>query len=416
MIPIVDRPTWLPASFAAASADVSAHRVAENHYTELKRTYENKTSGNRELAKDIAALALDGGVLVIGIDEDVGRAAKIVPQDLTDFAERVESVARYRCDPPVHVIFNLLSESEGSNTGILVVEVPAHPMAPVMADGRYYGRGERQARTLSDAEVVRLHQARTIAFDRIDQSLTRMAGTAAARLPGQHNGVLTVVCEPAPFKREGLMTPVYQRHDWRKWLQEADKAAAEYVRAQDVRSQFLTKWIYGGGPFSPLERLSGGINHVRQPDGVAAEAMDERLHGRQGFLRLDESGSLNLAVNKIIDPQQSRRIFDWYFTTSTTLYLIGLFQEVCRESGLGSTLDVGVQVTKLADAVPMPPSNRFFPFDGLYTYQANEYKRTTRVTVQEMEGDLASAIDRLWGPLLRAMGLGDYLYDQGAEG
>jgi hypothetical protein len=34
---------------------VSARVVAENHYTELKRTYERTDSGRREMAKDIAA-------------------------------------------------------------------------------------------------------------------------------------------------------------------------------------------------------------------------------------------------------------------------------------------------------------------------------------------------------------------------
>jgi hypothetical protein len=103
------RPTWLPTTFAQAEADVSAHVVIENHYTELKRTYERTDRGRREMAKDIAALALDGGTMVIGVDEDdTGRAVTLVPVEIAGFAERLDQAALHRCDPPVTVRIDLL--------------------------------------------------------------------------------------------------------------------------------------------------------------------------------------------------------------------------------------------------------------------------------------------------------------------
>src|SRR6266508_3410477 len=153
----MNRPTWVPASFADAEAKAAAQAVGENHYTEFKRTYEPTGGGTKELAKDLAALALDSGVLVIGIDEDdLGRAKAVMPVDLAGFAERIDQVAVHRCDPPVPVSITPLPNPGEETVGVLVVEVPAHPHAPVMVDGRYFGRGERGVRQLADAEVVRL--------------------------------------------------------------------------------------------------------------------------------------------------------------------------------------------------------------------------------------------------------------------
>src|SRR6266568_7157754 len=168
----MDRPTWLPASYADALADIASQTVVENHYTELKRTYEATGGGTKELAKDVAALALDSGALIIGVDEDnLGRATAPVPVDLAGFADRVDQVALRRCDPPVPVRITQLSDPADEKIGILVVEVPAHPLAPVMVDYRYWGRGERGVRQLSDAEVVRLHQARAAEANRIERLL-----------------------------------------------------------------------------------------------------------------------------------------------------------------------------------------------------------------------------------------------------
>jgi hypothetical protein len=229
--------------------------VAENHYTELKRTYERTDSGRREMAKDIAALALDGGTMVIGVDEDnTGRAAALVPVELARFAERLDHAAPHRCDPPVTVKIDLLVNPVDEATGLLTVGVPASPLAPHMVDGRYYGRGERGIRVLSDAEVVRLHQMRALEADRIEQTLDDAIADADRLLPEDSAkvGRLVIVAEPAPVQRPDLMAEVYERGGWWQWARTAESAVAEYIRLQDDNSPALAGCLYTG-PFSPMQ-------------------------------------------------------------------------------------------------------------------------------------------------------------------
>ena len=54
----------------------------ESHWMELKREIPRTKGSNVELARDLASFAVDGGVLVIGVDEDdLGRADQVVGTD-----------------------------------------------------------------------------------------------------------------------------------------------------------------------------------------------------------------------------------------------------------------------------------------------------------------------------------------------
>jgi hypothetical protein len=405
------RPTWLPTTFAQAEAEVSARVVVENHYSELKRTYEPTDSGRREMAKDIAALALDGGAIVIGVDEDnTGRAIALVPVELAGFAERLDQAALYRCDPPVTVKIESLVDPVDDTTGLLTVEVPASPVAPHMVDGRYYGRGERTVRVLPDAEVVRLHHVRTLEADRIEQTLDDAIADTGRMLPEDSPkvGRLVIVAEPAPVHDPDLMAEVYAPGDWWRWAKDAESAAAEFVRLQDDNSPRLAECLYTGS-FSPLAR--GGTTTDRQDRGVVLRVPKGTISGRAGYLELDESGAVRLALNNLFTLERNTSVLDWHMVLSSTVFVVGIFQQICNKAGVRSQLDVGVYLDNLADALPRPlPGRHGIPaWDEVNAYPAESYRGTTRITAPEMDGDLTAAMERLWGRMLRGMGLGDRL-------
>jgi hypothetical protein len=77
-------------------------KLDETHWLELKREIPTTKGSNAELARDLASLAVDGGLLIIGIEEvDLGRVGAIVGTDLAGLAERVDAIARSRVDPPL---------------------------------------------------------------------------------------------------------------------------------------------------------------------------------------------------------------------------------------------------------------------------------------------------------------------------
>ncbi|MET4079536.1 hypothetical protein ABIB53_002726 [Janibacter sp. UYMM211] len=89
-----------------------------------------------------------------------GTPATASPVRLDGLRERVESVARSRIDPPLHLRCLVLPDEQERGHGFLWVEVPASQVAPHMVEGAYFGRGDTQKRTLSDPEVLRMHDAR----------------------------------------------------------------------------------------------------------------------------------------------------------------------------------------------------------------------------------------------------------------
>ena len=90
----------------------------------------------KELARDLASFANDGGALLLGVAEDkAARTLQVNPVPLAGLAERVDQVAGSRCDPPLYVVCRPLTEETGRASGVLLVEIPASASAPHVVEG-----------------------------------------------------------------------------------------------------------------------------------------------------------------------------------------------------------------------------------------------------------------------------------------
>jgi hypothetical protein len=227
--------------------------------------------------------------------------------------------------PPVTVRIDLLVNPVDEATGLLAVEVPVSPLAPHMVDGRYYGRGDRGIRVLSDADVVRLHQLRALEADRIERTLDEAIADADRLLPEESAkvGRLVIVAEPAPVQLLDLMAEVYARRDWWQWARTAESAVAEYLRLQDDKSPALAECLYSG-PFSPLQ-IRGGTTPGRQDRGVMLRGgPTDTTSGRAGCLELDESGAIRLTLNNLLAWERNTSVLDWHMVLSSTVFVIGV--------------------------------------------------------------------------------------------
>jgi hypothetical protein len=121
---------------------------------DFKRELPPGKGENKELARDLAQFAVDGGVLIIGVDDN----AQLTPVDLHGLRERIDQVARDLVDEPLHVRIDTIPTAADPAKGYLLVTVPPSSTAPHQVDGRYYGRGDTTKHVLPDAEVQRLHQ------------------------------------------------------------------------------------------------------------------------------------------------------------------------------------------------------------------------------------------------------------------
>jgi len=190
-------PRWQPRSVADVQAAIDDGTLGERHWLDVKESVGSSDGAKKELARDLASFANDGGGLIIGVAEDKQTSAlSIVPVELAGFPERVDQVARSRCDPPLYVQCHPLADPANITHGVLLVEVPPSPLAPHMVDGAYHGRGDKTKHKLTDAEVASLHARRTARQLTGEQLIAREVARSPILPNDQKLSHLFVVAQP----------------------------------------------------------------------------------------------------------------------------------------------------------------------------------------------------------------------------
>lgn len=155
---------WVPRTAGELERAAREGVLVERRRFEAKR--ELPAAGkNEDVAVQVASLTVDGGLLVYGLDEDEHERPSIpTPIDLEGAAERIDQVVGALVDEPPYVEVEPLRLEDDPGKGYLVVIVPPSPRAPhqvaVKGDRRFYGRGDKGKRILSEGEVARLYQRR----------------------------------------------------------------------------------------------------------------------------------------------------------------------------------------------------------------------------------------------------------------
>jgi hypothetical protein len=163
---------WRPRSEADIRRVIDDALLCETHHLDCKRQIGGTPGERKETARDLSSFAIDGGALLIGVDEDKNnRAFSLAPQQLTGVVERVEDIAGTIIDPPLDVTPYVIMSERQPGCGYLLVEVASSPFAPHMVDGVYYGRGEKKRIRLTDAQVLRYHAQRVAVEERTHHML-----------------------------------------------------------------------------------------------------------------------------------------------------------------------------------------------------------------------------------------------------
>jgi len=115
-----------------------------------------------DFKRDLAALALGGGVLVYGADEDKEGAVvhEIIPFPLKQVEERLQQIAGSAIAPPLDIEVQLLRAQPGDTQGVAIVIVPPSPMAPHQVSSRFPVRRGTTTEYLSEQEIERLYRQR----------------------------------------------------------------------------------------------------------------------------------------------------------------------------------------------------------------------------------------------------------------
>ena len=153
---------WIPKNTGEILDAVASGALEEGLTFDAKREVGNNS---KEIAKDIAAMANDGGILIYGIDEDEhGRVRVLNPIPLANTAEKIDQIAA-TCIVEVPRLQTFKYETEDDPAvGFLVVVVPASERAPHMVvvgkDYRYYQRHDKISIPMTEGEIARLYERR----------------------------------------------------------------------------------------------------------------------------------------------------------------------------------------------------------------------------------------------------------------
>lgn len=189
--PLSTLSTWQEIETAAAGG-----LLAERQWIELKKDLgPAKEAVNIELARDLAALSTDGGLLIFGI-ADNQEVVGCSPDALTS---RISAVASMAVTPALSPLIHDPIFNPAGTAAVVLVELPASPQAPHMADGRYWGRSAHGKRRLSDSEVRRLIYDHRDDEARFESRLDKLVGSDPLRRylsePDRH-GHLYILAEP----------------------------------------------------------------------------------------------------------------------------------------------------------------------------------------------------------------------------
>jgi hypothetical protein len=168
---------------------------------------EELPSKNQEIAKDIAAMANDGGVIIYGIGEDEhGRVTKLTPIPLAGQAEKIDAVVRSSIaeSPVIHI--SSVQTKENPEVGYLIVHIPPSERAPhmvvVKGDHRFYGRTATGNYPLPEGEVARLYARRQQSEVDREKLLDAEINTSPLA-PNEDYAYLYLFARPV-FAREGF--------------------------------------------------------------------------------------------------------------------------------------------------------------------------------------------------------------------
>jgi hypothetical protein len=394
---------WLPETEADLETAARAGTLDENTTRlEFKQQIDSTEAGRRRIAEELASLAVDGGVLIVGVVDTKHRATPTNPTDalhpvpLAGEPERIEQIAATRPDPPLFVRTRPVPSSADPSKGYLVVEVPLSPVGPHQVDGRYWGRGDTAKRVLTDAEVIRLHERRR----RLDEDASRPLAHYMDRdpVPSHHiqHAHLFIVAEPRAG-RPDMLLDVADDRAWQQWVLNLTHAR------QNNEPRF-------GAMFAP--DFDYATNVERRPDGWAATSYG--LSGRQVGEVVDEAALLEVEVTthggvrvycgraSDSNKEGAQDVIFEQLIAGLAYRAICLAADIATRTSYYGEWALGFGANRLLGAKSWLLTEDFRS-SGI-PYPEQEHRRLVRASSAELQERPKAVVERLVGRLVRMLG------------
>jgi hypothetical protein len=394
---------WVPRSEDDILAAIQGGKLIENAAFDAKVALP-ETGKSKDLAKDVAAMANNGGVLLYGVGEDENhRPTVLKPIKLTGARERVDQIVWSSISEPPVIEINAIPTENDPSVGYLVVVVPPSPRAPHMVtaggDNRYYGRGATGNVQLPEREVARLYERRqqqseTDRSTRLEIDPRVLLDEAVASAPVEpHEGYafLHLVARPV-VPDEDLLEKA-----------RGDQRSPQFLNR--LFSTALSAEVYSI-PYSP--DLLEANNFERRADGwVASRGLEDDLWrgvvdpGHVLEFEVGVDGSGYLFCGRAAEEYNGRLLVFENIVASLTTRFLAVLGGLYAAGGYVGSVDVGLAVTGLKGGISYVLSQRLGviprPFDK------DQYRRVDRFSAPVVSNDPRGAARKLVMPLVQAI-------------
>ncbi|MBX3311059.1 MAG: ATP-binding protein [Cryobacterium sp.] len=423
---------WLPSTEADILSAIAAGVIGESQHLDVKLTYAAQDPNvNTKLAQDLAAFAVDGGAILVGVRQD-GETFAAEPQPLADIdalAERISQVSRDKPSPPIFAPTRVIPSEADAGRAYLLIEIPPSPSAPHSVDGGYWGRGDRANRRLvDDREVDRLVRARV--------NVARLAADMlGAELPDPlerpEGAVLCVVAEPAQAHDDEALLRLLPEDPDRHPHRGVDGAVWEIV---SQNPGLPIRWDDGRGrQLSDRDRFPGTDGLTSSAD-VQRRALGRVVGGgtrarRRNEIELREHGGIRLVREGLTQSRVLRAQFsgdedvelkavDDPGIVSSVWRVLGAAIELGRRIGYRGSWSFAVHVEGIDDSIAAQVARNVddqLDLGDRPRYDQEVYERSTSATTVELEGEPVRVLYRLVGRLVRGLNVED-LYSRWIDG
>jgi hypothetical protein len=329
---------WVPRSYD----EIERAMGSAEETTQLD--FKEKLGSSPDIAKDIASMTIDGGVLVYGVREKDAVAIALTPVPLAGTAERIQQIADSAVDPLPAIEIQPLRATPGDNDGLLVVVVQPSPLAPHMANDRYPARSGTTTRYLSQSEVERLYGQRR-GFVEGDETRNPYRAFVPIPAPGppiavaDAMGRLQLSVEPVVSHSHPLGPRVGQP------LIESVRLAREQMQAIGVEDSHLLDQIEDWEPMQTSGWMAG--NAPSQSLDDVGRARDLGVFGSATYTY---RGTLSFAVAMVVNMETGARCAYESIWAKETLGSLAVAGNFYRSVPGVTFVDVGLVLQNLEGA------------------------------------------------------------------
>jgi hypothetical protein len=272
-----------------------------------------------------------------------------------------------------------------------------------MADGRYHGRNDRTKYTLSDPEVLRLHDRRRAADREALVLLQGEIGEDPIPAEQRDHAHLFLVAQPLAARRDMLLSMV-SGPDWNRNL----AGFIEQAFTPDLNA------LLAGAGFEPsLLSASNGFRRSRGAaratpnlgDGRIFTSTPGRSPGHAVELRVLEDGGLRVFLSRFSDTlSDGEEVIMDAAAANYTRRFVALVQVAARQAGYFGNWALAFGATGLKGKRAYGINSIQF-FDAAARYDADAYTEATSASWAELSSTPGAVTTRLIGPLLRSLAM-----------